>query len=63
MSAPTDVKPRCSVLFPKITLTRLIRSNHLRDLHGLVLAGRYFLDTEPRLFVMSSLVVLYCSQK
>lgn len=36
------VKPRCSVLFPKITLTRLIRSNHLRDLHGLVLAGRYF---------------------
>lgn len=26
----------------KITLTRLIRSNHLRDLHGLVLAGRYF---------------------
>ncbi len=42
MSAPTDVKPRCSVLFPKITLTRLIRSNHLRDLHGLVLAGRYF---------------------
>ena len=42
MNAPTDVKPRCSVLFPKITLTRLIRSNHLRDLHGLVLAGRYF---------------------
>ena len=36
------VKPRCSVLFPKITFTRLIRSNHLRDLHGLVLAGRYF---------------------
>lgn len=38
----SGVKPRCSVLFPKITLTRLIRSNHLRDLHGLVLAGRYF---------------------
>lgn len=41
-SALRGVKPRCSVLFPKITLTRLIRSNHLRDLHGLVLAGRYF---------------------
>lgn len=41
-SALRDVKPRCSVLFPKITLTRLIRSNHLRDLHGLVLVGRYF---------------------
>lgn len=41
-SALRGVKPRCSVLFPKITLTRLIRSNHLRDLLGLVLAGRYF---------------------
>ena len=41
-SALRGVKPRCSVLFPKITLTCLIRSNHLRDLHGLVLAGRYF---------------------
>ena len=36
------VKPRSSVLFPKITLTHLIRSNYLRNLHGLVLAGRYF---------------------
>ena len=36
------VKPRSFVLFPKITLTRLIRSNYLRNLHGLVLAGRYF---------------------
>ena len=36
------VKPRSSVLFPKITLTRLIRSNYLRNFHGLVLAGRYF---------------------
>ena len=36
------VKPRSSVLFPKITLTRLIRSNYLRNFYGLVLAGRYF---------------------
>ena len=36
------VKPRSSALFPKITLTRLIRSNYLRNLHGLVLAGHYF---------------------
>ena len=36
------VKSRSSALFPKITLTRLIRSNYLRNLHGLVLAGHYF---------------------